>query len=395
MAAAHKAQQDIEALVAEFVRDPARSSLELPPMSAELRKKAKALVDQHPELKCESFGLGSERRLHLFKAGVPAVASPLSASPVSVKNTFIDDWAPSEGSGDAELVQFRSMPVQLPAGAATSRATPPDSPSKVSLPSCLGQLDLSPISESTPKWPVDTGAGRAHGPVMFTQNQGLPRLLGGPGPKEGLQVRNTFLHYDCVPPDDRTVQSMPHDMFRRCLEEEAALRAAEAAAKPMAAASAAPGPMRIAGSMLSVPAPQPAQCSHEAMLVPGMHVVIQGLTKLPAFNGQRGVIEKFSEATGRYTVVLTAPVPGVPKNAKVKADNLLIDTAATAAAATAAAPPPPKPPFMLSLDTASLDMASQDMSALPTPSGLPSVPSTPLWGEDFFASSPLRLTQFV
>merc|ERR1712109_397635 len=61
-----------------------------------------------------------------------------------------------------------------------------------------------------------------------------------------------------------------------------------------------------------------------ALLAPGTQVIIQGLTKIPAFNGQSGIVERLDEATGRYSVKLTTGGPGIPKFAKVKADNLCV-----------------------------------------------------------------------
>lgn len=59
---------DLAAAISEFARDASRKSLELPlGLSAEQRKRAKALVEQHTGLKCESFGFGAERRMHVFR----------------------------------------------------------------------------------------------------------------------------------------------------------------------------------------------------------------------------------------------------------------------------------------------------------------------------------------
>jgi len=59
---------DLAAAIAAFAGDASRQSLELPlGLSAAERKRAKALVDGHTGLKCESFGFGAERRMHVFK----------------------------------------------------------------------------------------------------------------------------------------------------------------------------------------------------------------------------------------------------------------------------------------------------------------------------------------
>ncbi|CAK0831941.1 unnamed protein product, partial [Prorocentrum cordatum] len=71
---------DIEALIAAFLADEGRATLEMPRMSAGQRKQAKRLVEQHPGLRCESFGLGQDRQLHLFKEAACASAAAATAS---------------------------------------------------------------------------------------------------------------------------------------------------------------------------------------------------------------------------------------------------------------------------------------------------------------------------
>lgn len=61
------ATADIADVVAEFAADPRQASLELPHMTTGQRKAAKKLLENYPELRCESYGFGPERQLHLFK----------------------------------------------------------------------------------------------------------------------------------------------------------------------------------------------------------------------------------------------------------------------------------------------------------------------------------------
>jgi len=62
------AKLDLDALVASFMHDSASNSLELPlGLHAEQRRRLKAMVEQHAGLRCESFGFGAERRMHIFK----------------------------------------------------------------------------------------------------------------------------------------------------------------------------------------------------------------------------------------------------------------------------------------------------------------------------------------
>lgn len=59
---------DVEGLIETFANDLSQKSLKLPQtLSAQERKTAKAMVEKHVGLKCESFGFGAERQLHVFK----------------------------------------------------------------------------------------------------------------------------------------------------------------------------------------------------------------------------------------------------------------------------------------------------------------------------------------
>merc|ERR1719482_1937727 len=96
---------DIDVVVSEFAADPVRTSLELPHMTTGQRKTTKKLLEQYPELRCESYGFGSDRRLHLFKkesvstqqikdsiADVAVEDEEASAAAyhrMSIRNTFI------------------------------------------------------------------------------------------------------------------------------------------------------------------------------------------------------------------------------------------------------------------------------------------------------------------
>jgi len=108
---------DVEMAIAELLADPSRTSLELPCLlSAEQRKHAKKVVEQYPDLKCESFGLGKDRQMHLFKCQLGENSAKgdqiVDCSPqrVSVKNTFINDWI-ENSPADERVVQ--SMPHNM------------------------------------------------------------------------------------------------------------------------------------------------------------------------------------------------------------------------------------------------------------------------------------------
>lgn len=107
---------DVDSAIGGFLADPACAFLELPRLlSAEQRKHTKKVVEAYPGLKCESFGLGKDRRLHLFKSILEEKSfneTSVSEGQVTVKNTFIDDWINVEGSpADHRTVQ--SMPHNM------------------------------------------------------------------------------------------------------------------------------------------------------------------------------------------------------------------------------------------------------------------------------------------
>lgn len=325
---------DLESAIADFLADPVRASLELPAtLSAEQRKFARKAVDSHAEIKCESYGLGIERRLHLFK----------QATNVGVKNTFINDWIVSPGGHEnSEPVLSRSMPNQFSAFL-----------------DGIGKLDLAPIAEgsseeprvdSTPCSTTATGVSSASSSPPIGSPVSTSREW--PALNEDLHIRNTFIHMEPEPVNERAVQSMPHDMFRRCL-------LAEAEAKNVS--------LGVPVHDITVTAPSANPPNHAGISVwwntiePGTEVIIEGLVKLPAFNGLSGIVQSIDMDSGRYNVLLASPV-GAHQWAKIKRENL-----------RSAPPPPPRNPPTLDLENAEV---------CPT-----NLPATPTWDE----GSPLRL----
>lgn len=200
----------------------------------------------------------------------------------------------------------------------------------------------------------------------------------GIAPPPGLSVRNTFIHIGAPEAsDERVVQSMPHDMFRQSLVEEmlqslnsraaakvnvsvaaaglscydaAAAALSTCASDSVASQSATSTPPRpfpapssafggyLAGTVLAPPVQQPLQPPPAMMprvqpppaapafpataLLPGAEVIIEGLSKMPAFNGLRGTVQSFDQETGRYNVALVTPTATGHRSAKLKAENL-------------------------------------------------------------------------
>jgi len=149
-------------------------------------------------------------------------------------------------------------------------------------------------------------------------------------------VRNTFIHIeggDDESNDDRAIRSMPHGMFSQCLEAESrSMRPAPPPRYP-------PPPLEFT----DIP-PLPPLVADVTNIVLGSEVVVEGLTKCPAFNGSRGVALSYDAEADRYNVLLASK-----QIAKIKAENL-----------RSAIPPPPDFEFQ-------------------APELVPDFPSTPPW----------------
>mmetsp|Transcript_58926 Transcript_58926/g.116724 ORF Transcript_58926/g.116724 Transcript_58926/m.116724 type:complete len:371 (-) Transcript_58926:196-1308(-) len=337
---------DVEVLLAAFIKDDSCKQLELPrSLTADQRKQAKRLAEKHGGLKCESFGFGEDRQMFINKK-----------DQVRVKNTFIDDW---EGSAGGEEAIFRSAPTG-------------------SMPVDLLARTLERCRDNDQQPPV---------PVASVPEEPSP---GGTAPDlpplpEGFQVRNTFIHIESVPAVERIVQSMPDGMFRQCLAAEMAAQAGNgsggavpAAAVPTTAAAGTTGTTTVT-AMQSPPRPAPVAAATAAQLppvtaavapagqpttwAPGTEVVIQGLVKLPDFNGLSGVVQSLDEASGRYDVLLDGPAGQCGwRWVKVKGENC-----------RPRMPPPPCNAPTIFIDAAQ-DGQEEDPGA---------VPPTPHWEDDF------------
>jgi len=204
---------DVEVAIAGLLADPNRATLELPcSLSAEQRKHAKKVAEKHPDLWCESFGLGKERRVHLFKR------SSEGSSGVRVKNTFIDDWH-----------------------------------------------------------------------------------------REG--------------PDERLVQSLPHNMFGHCLSAEQSSRAAPTEENLEVPALSSVGE-HVPLALAPLPNLDGDTLLEDQVFALGTEIIIDGLLQAPSFNGSLGSVQSWDEATGRYNVLLASATAGGQRWAKIKSENL-------------------------------------------------------------------------
>merc|ERR1711976_816969 len=93
------------------------------------------------------------------------------------------------------------------------------------------------------------------------------------------------------------------------------------------------------------------------VLAPSTEVVIEGLVKSPAFNGQRGSVLSFDFETGRYNILLAVAGPGQHRWAKVKHENLQL----------ALPPPPPSAPPSLMLGANEAIDSPEDCSSFAAP----------------------------
>jgi hypothetical protein len=287
---------DIGEVIAEFLADIECSSLELPRMTPGQRKQTKSVLEQHPEIKCESFGFGKERQLHLFKKPNGAecgsgsenranevMAAPLSSAPVTpLKNS---------------LQCIMEGPV-----------------CKIDLSGLNGCTNWqNTVGDASPKncSTIAPSSCPSDGSPASTFREMLPPWL-GPPPGLEIEVRNTFVHFDSTGNDTRAVRSMPHNMFRQCLLAEASCSHSEKA-------------KAVAGETCEIPNPpsilKPIESLGQDVLLAGSEVTIHGLSKSPAFNGLKATVQFFDVETSRYNILLASPVGG-HSTAKVKRENL-------------------------------------------------------------------------
>lgn len=273
---------NVEVAIAEMISDEERHTVVFPHMTPAERNHAKSIVARHLELKCESYGIGADRKLHIFKA----VTSPFTSNIVKLRG--IEQRSSSHTSA---VVDDDGVSTCASASASLSTQT---------------NTALSAFNDPE---------------ILDPESSPLP---------QGLHVRNTFIcgDDDIRPVDDRIVKSMPHGMFRqRLLQEVEALISDvnisedvedEVSEGSLVFPATPPADYRIQDLTLV-----PRQSSKQQSYTSGAEVIIEGLMKLPAFNGMQGSVQSIDEKTGRYNVLMTQPIgPTGQRWAKVKAENL-------------------------------------------------------------------------
>eukprot|EP00929_Paragymnodinium_shiwhaense_P049115 TRINITY_DN24797_c0_g1_i2.p1 TRINITY_DN24797_c0_g1~~TRINITY_DN24797_c0_g1_i2.p1 ORF type:complete len:374 (-),score=86.24 TRINITY_DN24797_c0_g1_i2:42-1163(-) len=361
-----RAQQvfDAEAVVQAFVGNKLQQSLELPrSLTAWQRKSVKAEVDKHADLRCDSFGFGADRQMHLFKrteaAGSSALPSDSTGSAgLKVKNTFTDDWAAAGPSG-AEPAAYRSTPASL-----VSPSSRLNGLVNATLPS-IAEATLTYAGDCSEESTCASEASMVPSPCCTGSRspETAARGLRDVPSTEGLVVRNTFIHFEAPSADERTVQSMPHGMFSQLLLAERAAKVAEAA-EPASADINKASP--TGGAPVDI-------LERPASIDVGALVRVQGLTKAPAFNGRVGTVEGFDAEAGRFSIRLGGETgqPGGPL-AKVKPENLELVT-----------PAQRRRPVVTSLDLEEDASHSDSFSS--------SIPCTPMWDDERVVKAPLTL----
>ena len=319
---------DVSGAVQAFLADTMSTSLELPHMTTGQRRQTKKLVEQHPKLTCESYGLGQERRLHLFKrrdeaatdvasnviafgdfppasapgpvGGHPDKPAASMSDAMRVKNTVIDDFV--EDSLDISAQEPRAVATMPPA-----------------LPHNMLDITSRAEAKRDNETPSTAASSNHSATVSPTASPRTEHDMSSPM-QNGLAtpVVNTFIHYSEAA-DKRIVQSMPHGMFGQCLITELmedTVGKKEDDFKP--AATFTVQELRPAISTLTSLDDIDVE---EDALAPGSEVVITGLARFPTFNGLKGTVQSFDEEFARFSVLLQEPVGG-HKWVKVKRENL-------------------------------------------------------------------------
>lgn len=241
------AAEGVAAAIFQFLADPVSTSCTLPKMTAGQRKSMKKLIQEHPEIRCESYGFGEDRQMYLFKTVEEGNVQPLT--PASL----------------AKMEACGGLPLTRIAGSG-----------------CSSNSTTAPSETSS----------------EHNQEVSLP-------------TRNTFIHFeDTEFVDDRAIQSMPRNMFRNSMYAERLQQEARNAAHDVEQPPACP----------MIPEAEPTK---QAPLTLGALVVVDGLVKCPAFNGQSAIVQGFDEETGRFDILIACPgAEGGFQQAKVKEENL-------------------------------------------------------------------------
>jgi hypothetical protein len=262
---------DVAEAIAAFMADSSRDTLELPHMTTGQRKQTKKLMVEYPELRCESYGFGSDRQLHVFKSN----ATKALQAVVPAAHETHEGPIKSAGKDNPDFLAGVQDPCQAADGSDCSTSA---SGKEFEEPSDGSE------SPSVQKREVKASAFQDVAVV---------------------HVRNTFIHVEAASTDERVVQSMPHGMFGQCLAAERSQKDTKAHERD--------------SEITPPPSPPPSGLAFS----PGALVIVEGLEKAPAFNGLSAVVQNWDDACGRYTILIgSVGVNGGCQQAKVKEENL-------------------------------------------------------------------------
>jgi len=189
-------------------------------LTAQERKLVKITAEKCGLSSC-SFGMGDERRIHIFKPTAPKTLalSELVTAPVeySVKNTFVD--GPVTPLSTSPGPAHQSMPVGSLQEHIAAEENLRDTPKDLST-SLLKKLNvmLSKVEDS----PRESQSGDS---TVDSESEAAD---------PAFSIKNTFVHFESDSDengDPRIVQSMPNGMFAERVEAEINAQKAAAAVK--------------------------------------------------------------------------------------------------------------------------------------------------------------------
>jgi hypothetical protein len=192
-------------------------------LSVEDRKLVKTTAEKFG-LSTKSFGMGSERRIHIFKPKASTEAA-LEAVKYSVKNTFVDGPVdPTAPSPALVGPAHQSMPVgELQAQLAAEELEAPTDLSSTlveKLNTKLNKTEESPRNSQSGDSTVDSESEKQEDPSDPT-----------------ICIKNSFVHFENDSDengDPRIIQSMPNGKFAESIEAEKSEASTKRTRKPKA-----------------------------------------------------------------------------------------------------------------------------------------------------------------
>jgi hypothetical protein len=346
-------------------------------LNAHDRKLVKKIAEKFGLPSC-SYGMGSERRIHIFR---PAASTVQVLKPVeySVKNTFVDSIMTSPSPSDPA---HQSMPVGFQEHIAAEEAVPP----KELGATLVEKLDV--MLGKTNKMKDSPRHSQSGGSTADSESE---------SPDPTISIKNTFVHFENDSEenaDPRIIQSMPSGKFAESVDAEKQARTARQnrpvpfsddaedeaekesalvfpatpnaeghirALDEMPAMESTPSPVPvvqwvspntamfdqsitvlppalwkpspaqilidspIGAKQQQKPEPIAQQSSHmPSPLLPGTPVIVNGLASQPTYNGLVGLVIDFDSHHSRYNIAIEVGASAQRCMVKVKPGNLTI-----------------------------------------------------------------------